>query len=76
MYMCYSRSSDLSFSVTQEIAPPVESQNSQMQFGASLSCFNDLLAISAPNDSSFEGSVFLYSKDEDGNYSFIQKINQ
>jgi len=70
----YSRSSDLSFSVTQEIAPPVEFQNSQMQFGASLSCFNDLLAISAPNDSSFEGSVFLYSKDEDGNYSFIQKI--
>ncbi|MDG1138907.1 MAG: Ig-like domain-containing protein [Opitutales bacterium] len=70
----YNRSSDLSYAVTQEIAPPVEFQNNQMQFGASLSCSNDLLAISAPNDSSFEGSVFLYSKDEDGNYSFIQKI--
>ena len=45
-----------------------------MQFGSSISTDGDLLIISAPNDNSFAGSIFLYLRNNNGDYQFLEKI--
>ena len=70
----YNQLDDLSYSLYQEITPPLDHQTDNMKFGASTACFDEYLAISAPDSESLEGAVFFYKKDEVGQYELVEKI--
>ena len=70
----YNQLDDLSYSLYQEITPPLDHQTENMKFGASVACFDEYLAVSAPDSESLEGSVFFYQKDEDEQYALVEKI--
>ena len=70
----YHRNHDLTFSYASDITPPSEHAATGMQFGSSISTDGDLLIISAPNDNSFAGSIFLYLRNTNGDYQFLEKI--
>ena len=70
----YDRSNDLNLSELLEISPPAQFQESNMQFGSAISAFDDLLAIAAPNNDSFSGAVYMYQRQSDQSYQFLDKI--
>ena len=70
----YDRSDDLNLSELLEITPPAQFEESNMQFGSAISPYDDLLAISAPNNDSFSGAIYMYERQLDESYEFLQKI--
>ena len=40
----------------------------------SSSSLDDLLIVGAPNDDDFAGSVYLFQKELNGSYSFLEKV--
>ena len=70
----FDRNSDLNFTKSFEVTPPAEFQQINMQFGASSTFLDDLLIVGAPNDDDFAGSVYLFQKELNGSYSFLEKV--
>ena len=62
-----------SFTQAQEIHNPIPL--SAGQFGDSIVTYDKYLFISSPDYDSFSGSVYIYQKESNGTYSFVQELN-
>ena len=65
--------SSLDLNPFQEVVPPVELAETNMQFGASLEIESELMLIGAPNDTNYAGSVFSMKEMESANTNLFQK---